>query len=214
MLTDLTVKQFLEQVASGEAVPGGGCVAALSAALSAGLSQMVCLLTVGRKGNAPALDDKMSALTGEAAAVRATLISAIDRDAAAYTAVMNAYRLPKASDEEKRLRHEAIQEALKEAARVPLSVAEMCADLLKLAKAVVSEGNKNALSDGLVAALTARAGMIGALYNVRINLMSIEDSAFRDDTARKVAMLEKEATEGEYDVLAAAASRVTMEKGG
>ncbi len=214
MLTDLTVKQFLEQVASGKAVPGGGCVAALSAALSAGLSQMVCLLTVGRKGNAPALDEKMTALVDEAAAVRSTLIDAVDRDAAAYTAVMNAYRMPKASDAEKRLRHEAIQEALKEAARVPLSVAETCADLLELAKTVVSEGNKNALSDGLVAALTARAGMIGALYNVRINLISIEDSAFRDDMAKRVAILEKEVTEGEYDVLAAAASRVTMEKGG
>ncbi len=214
MLTDLTVKQFLERVASGEAVPGGGCVAALSAALSASLSQMVCLLTAGRKGNAPALDEKMKALVDEAAAVRAALITAIDRDAEAYTAVMNAYRMPKASDAEKKLRHETIQEALKEAARVPLSVAEACADLLKLAKAVVSEGNKNALSDGLVAALSARAGMVGALYNVRINLMSIEDHAFRDDTAKKVAMLEKEAAEGEYDVLTAAASRVTMEKGG
>ena len=205
MLVDLTIKQFLERVASGEPVPGGGSVAALAAALSASLSEMVARLTLGRKSD-PALDEKMSGLIDEASRLRTRLVSDVDGDSDAYAAVMKAYRMPKGTDEEKDVRKAAVRHALKNAARVPLSVAEAGIALLKLAGTAVAEGNSSAVTDGLVAALTARSAVIGALYNVRINLASIDDSAFREDMARRVDTLEKEAVKMEKDLLSLAES--------
>jgi formiminotetrahydrofolate cyclodeaminase len=205
VLVDLTIKQFLERVASGEPVPGGGSVAALAAALSASLSEMVARLTLGRKSD-PALDEKMSGLIDEASRLRTRLVSDVDGDSDAYAAVMKAYRMPKGTDEEKDVRKAAVRHALKNAARVPLSVAEAGIALLKLAGTAVAEGNSSAVTDGLVAALTARSAVIGALYNVRINLASIDDSAFREDMARRVDTLEKEAVKMEKDLLSLAES--------
>ncbi len=205
MLIDLTIKQFLERVASGEPVPGGGSVAALIAALSASLSEMVARLTLGKKGD-PALDEKMSALIDAASRLRARLIDDVDRDSDAYASVMEAYRMPKGSDEEQNVRKAAVQDALKDAARVPLSVAEAGIALLKLARTAVMGGKSSAITDGLVAALIARSAVIGALYNVRINLASISDIAFREDFARRADALEEEAAEMERDILSLAGS--------
>jgi len=205
VLIDLTIKQFLERVASGEPVPGGGSVAALIAALSASLSEMVARLTLGKKGD-PALDEKMSALIDAASRLRARLIDDVDRDSDAYASVMEAYRMPKGSDEEQNVRKAAVQDALKDAARVPLSVAEAGIALLKLARTAVMGGKSSAITDGLVAALIARSAVIGALYNVRINLASISDIAFREDFARRADALEEEAAEMERDILSLAGS--------
>lgn len=205
MLIDLTIKQFLERVASGAPVPGGGSVAALTAALSASLSEMVARLTLGKKGD-PALDKKMSTLIDAASRLRTTLASDVDRDSDAYASVMKAYRMPKGSDEERSVRKAAVRHALKDAARIPLSVAEAGITLMKLAGTAVMEGNSSAVTDGLVAALTARSAVIGALYNVRINLASIDDMAFREDLARQADSLEKEAIEMERDLLSLAKS--------
>jgi len=205
VLIDLTIKQFLERVASGEPVPGGGSVAALIAALSASLSEMVARLTLGKKGD-PALDEKMSALIDAASRLRARLIDDVDRDSDAYASVMEAYRMPKASDEEQNVRKAAVQDALKDAACVPLSVAEAGIELLKLACTAVAAGNSGAVTDGIVAVLTARSAVIGALYNVRINLASINDEGFRDDLAHRADSLEKEAFAIETDVLSLAGS--------
>lgn len=205
MLIDLTIKQFLERVASGEPVPGGGSVAALIAALSASLSEMVARLTLGKKGD-PALDEKMLALIDAASRLRARLIDDVDRDSDAYASVMGAYRMPKGSDEEQNVRKAAVQDALKDAARVPLSVAEAGIALLKLARTALMGGKSSAITDGLVAALIARSAVIGALYNVRINLASISDIAFREDFARRADVLEEEAAEMERDILSLAGS--------
>ena len=150
MLVDLTVRELLERVASGEPVPGGGSIAALGAALAAGLAEMVAHLTIGRQDD-PALDREMHDLIDRARALRSDLTRAVDQDSEAYGKVMEAYRRPKTTDEEKRLRSEAIQEALKEAARVPLTVAEMGVEILGLAGVAVNKGNRNAVTDGLVA---------------------------------------------------------------
>ena len=205
MLIDLTIKQFLERVASGEPVPGGGSVAALTAALSASLSEMVARLTLGKKGD-PALDEKMLALIDAASRLRARLIDDVDRDSDAYASVMGAYRMPKGSDEEQNVRKAAVQDALKNAARVPFSVAEAGITLLKLARTALMGGKSSAITDGLVAALIARSAVIGALYNVRINLASISDIAFREDFARRADALEEEAVEMERDILSLAGS--------
>jgi methenyltetrahydrofolate cyclohydrolase len=210
VFAELSIREFLEKVGSGEPVPGGGSVAALAAGLSASLTRMVAMLTKGRKADA-VLEEKMRSLIEKSTQLEARLLSAIDEDSAAYARVMDAYRLPKARDDEKEFRQNAIQQALKGAALVPLSVAAMGVELLLLADIAVKEGNKNAATDGLVGALMARSGVLGALYNVRINLSSISDKGFVSDLAAKVARLEREAMQKESEIIAFAARM--MEKG-
>jgi methenyltetrahydrofolate cyclohydrolase len=210
VFAELSVREFLSKVGSGEPVPGGGSVAALAVGFSASLTRMVAQLTRGRKADA-ALDEKMGFLIEKSSQLEARLLSAIDEDSAAYARVMDAYRLPNASDDEKKIRQHAIQDALKGAALVPLSVAEMGVELLLLAEIAVKEGNKNAATDGLVGALMARSGVLGALYNVRINLVSITDDAFSSELKAKVARLEGQTLEKESEIIAFA-SRM-MEKG-
>ena len=211
MLTELTVKEYLERVSSGEAVPGGGSVAALTGALSAALSRMVCLLTTDRGQGGP--DEHMRALATIASDLGTFLTGAVDADADAYLGVVTAYRMAKASTEEAAARTAAIQEALKQAALVPLSVAEACAALMEVAGSVIVQGNRNALSDGVVAALCARTGILGALWNVRVNLASIKDEVFCDSMREKAAALERTADEGERAALAAAPLTLDPGKG-
>jgi formiminotetrahydrofolate cyclodeaminase len=205
VLVDLPIKSFLEKVASGEPVPGGGSVSALCGALSSALSEMVARLTTG-KTNDKALDSKMSQIIEIASHIRVKLVENIDRDSDAYTAVMKAYRMAKDTDVEKRSRQHAIQEALKEATRVPLSVADMGIRLLDLAESLIREGNQNAVTDAAVAALIARSAVIGAVFNVRINLLSIKDATFRDSAKRQAEQLEEKAMEKEKDILVLATS--------
>jgi formiminotetrahydrofolate cyclodeaminase len=200
MFADLTIKEFLEKVASGEPVPGGGSVAALAGALSAALSRMVGGLTLGRSDD-HARDERMSALMERASLLQTRLVEAIDRDSNAYAGVLDAYRMAKGTEEEKVLRTEAVQDALKGAALVPLSVAEMGLELLSLSGTAVREGNRNAVTDGLVAALMARAAVMGALFNVRINIVSIKDEGFSTELAEKAKRLKKEAAHEEKALL-------------
>jgi formiminotetrahydrofolate cyclodeaminase len=110
--------------------------------------------------------------------LQTTLAELIERDAAAYTQVLAAYRLPKVSEDEKATRSAAIQAALKQAARTPLEIAAACAEVLGLAGEVAELGIPSAASDAAVAALLAHAGLRGAALNVAVNLESIKDSEF------------------------------------
>ena len=204
MLSDLTVKEFLARVQSDEPVPGGGSVAALAGALAAGLSGMVAGLT--RKPGDDILEDRMATVIEKASSLRYRLTADIDRDSDAYGAVMNAYRMAKGTEEEKSARSKAIQAALEEAARVPLSVAEAGVELLTIAEFVVTEGNPNAVTDGAVAALMARSSVLAALLNVRINLSSIKDESLVSIMRAKADELEKKATEKEWEILSLADS--------
>jgi formiminotetrahydrofolate cyclodeaminase len=177
MLADLTVSELLEKTAAGTPVPGGGSLSAMTAAMGAALAQMVAGLTAGRKAFT-AVTPEMTELAEKARRLRRDLLADMDRDAAAYTAVMDAFRLPRETAEEKSHRTEAIQQATREAARVPLAVAEKALDVMMLAGTAVAKGNPNAISDGAVGAMLARAALQGALFNVKINLRDIRDEAF------------------------------------
>lgn len=203
MLADLKIKQYLERAAAGTAVPGGGSVAALNAALAAGLTEMVANLTVGKKGY-EAVEEKMRNIARQAADLRQALTVAIDTDAEAYGEVMDAYKLPQETEDQKQLRREKIQEAFKLAARVPLEVATHAARVLGLAEKAIDSGNKNAVSDGLVAAMNARTATLAALYNVKINLASIEDDEFVKKLAAEVNRLEKRVAAREKEILSRA----------
>jgi methenyltetrahydrofolate cyclohydrolase len=179
-------------------------VAALNAALAAGLTEMVANLTIGKKGY-EAVEAEMKTLAEKASQLRAKLTAAIDKDADAYTEVMAAYKLPKATDEETAVRQQKIQDAIKHAALVPLAVARDALAVIELAGLAIGKGNKNAASDGAVAAMNARTGALAAIYNVKINLGSIDDDSFAVKLAREVKELETQVVEKENEALSCVA---------
>ncbi len=187
-LAAMSLVDFCAELASDSPAPGGGSIAALNGALSAGLSAMVGNLTHGKKGY-EAVRDEMEIVAEKAQPLKDFFIEAIDKDTEAFNGLMAAFALPKKSDEEKRLRQEAIDEATKDATLIPFSVLEKSLALAELALAVSQKGNRNSLSDAGVAGLTAAACAEGALYNVLINTQEMAPGSFRDDTrsrARKI----------------------------
>jgi len=199
-LADLSIKEFLAKTASGSPVPGGGSIAALSAAIAASLSEMVANLTIGKKGY-EATEEKMKDITKDAADYRNKLIKDIDRDSKAYDDVLAAFRLPKGNEQEQHIRKQAIQKALKNASLVPLDVAKDAFKIIELAEEVVKYGNKNAVTDGAVAVMMARTAVLSALYNVKINLSSIKDIDFVEKIRKDVTSLESEIENKERKIL-------------
>ena len=200
MLANLNIIDFLEKTASSDPVPGGGSIAALSAAVAASLAEMVANLTIGKKEYA-AVEAEMKTISTEASQYRDKLIKDIDKDSDAYKQVMSAFKLPKGSEKERKLREQAIQKGLKQASRVPLNVAEDAFKIIGLAGKVVKRGNKNAVTDGAVAAMMARTAVLSALYNVKINLGSIKDNSLVDEVSKQVKYLEAEIEGKEKEVL-------------
>lgn len=180
-----SVSRFLDELGSDRPTPGGGTGAAVAGAMGAALVQMLAELTLGRKKYAQH-EELMKAIADQAAAERATLLALAEKDAAAYDAVGAAFKLPKATDEEKAARQEAIQAAMKGACEVPLEVMQHCLEVIGLAKNAVARGNVNAASDGAAGAELCRAGMRIASYNVKINLGSIKDEAYVQHTRTRM----------------------------
>jgi Methenyl tetrahydrofolate cyclohydrolase len=177
MLIDRTVQEFLTELKSASPAPGGGSAAALTGAVGAALTLMVGNLTVG--------SDKYREVQSEVKALLATLEEQlvmlerfVDEDTAVFNQVMAAYRLPKATDEEQAARRQTVQQALKQAAALPMTVAECCLEVLDLARRMLEIGNASAASDAAVAGRLTHAAMWAAVYNVRINLGGIKDQEF------------------------------------
>ncbi len=177
MLTEKTVTKFLDELASNSPAPGGGSVAALAGALGSALTSMVCNLTIGKKKYLEA-EGEMKHILQQSENLRTMFTKLIDKDTEAFNKVMEAYGLPKETEDQKALRSAAIQGATKEAALVPLEVMKHCIDALALAKTVAHKGNTNSLSDAGVSALMIRAACESAALNVRINLNGINDEEF------------------------------------
>jgi formiminotetrahydrofolate cyclodeaminase len=185
-LPALPLTALLDRVAAPEPTPGGGSVAAIAGAFGAALAQMVAGLPRTRHNN----DEERSVLASLHAPLgdlRERLLVLADDDTAAFDRLMTALRLPKASDEDKAARRAAIQAATREATTVPLQTAVACARALDLVVTVAALGNPSASSDLLVAMGMLRAGAEGAAANVRTNLESLDDEAFRSDAATRIA---------------------------
>src|SRR5438876_1154408 len=165
-----TLDGWLDDLAGGAPVPGGGSAAALAGALAAALVAMVARLTVGRKAYA-AVQPRVAEILAEADALRAQLRRLVDDDAAAYAKVSAAYRLSK--DDPRRA--QAADEALVGAAQTPLAMARGAARLLALAQEIGTIGNRNARSDARVGEALARAALSGAVENVRVNVGSLSE---------------------------------------
>lgn len=200
MLGQMKITEFLEATASDAPVPGGGSVAALSAGISASLVAMVANLTVGKK-NYEAVNDEMAGISAKATPCLQSFVEAIDKDAESFDAVMKAFKLPKETDEEKAARTEAIQTGMKAAANVPLETAREAFKLFELIEPIVLRGNSNAVTDGAVAAMMARAAVLGAIYNVRINLGSIKDQAYVEAVTAEIDKMTEETVAIETRIL-------------
>lgn len=194
MFSDLSVNEFLAALATKEPVPGGGSGAALAGALGAALISMVCNLTIGKKGY-EAVDEEMQALLARSEAIRLELPQLLEADTQVYSQVMEAYRLPRATDEEKERREALLQQRFKEAAEVPYRIAERCAQVVQLALPAAEMGNKWAVSDAGVGALLGEAALRSALLNVDINLASIRDADYAARMRAQTATLVQEAAE-------------------
>ena len=179
-LADLSVKEFLNSVASKEPTPGGGSVAALMCANGAALTAMVARLTIGKKKYAEH-EQLMQDIIIKADELKEKFIEFIDKDALAYNGVARVFSMPKGDE-----RTTAMQEALKVAAIVPLEVVELGLEALKIVESAVGKSNENASSDLKVAGLSIESGIFSACKNVEINLKSIDDINFSVDILYKM----------------------------
>lgn len=188
----MTVAQLLAALASPNPTPGGGTAAAIAGAMGASLLVMVTGLAKSRNNT----DDEKAALAAARSAIEpiaARLPALGDADTDAFNAVMAAYKLPKASDDEKAARTRAIQEALRQATLVPLDTLRAVVDAIDQGRAVAEHGNRSAASDAGVAIGLLKAAADGAAANVRINLASLKDEAFRNATEAETSLLSAQA---------------------
>ena len=208
-LSDLTVDAFLDRLASSDPAPGGGSAAGLAAAMGAGLVAMVAELTLGRPAYAEH-EDLASDLRDAARARKDQLLALAEEDAVGYDAVVTARRMPKESEAEREARAFALRSAMVEAARVPMQIALVAAEVLEMAERIAPVGNRNAVSDAGVAAQLAAAGLRGALLNVRINLPYLaEDEPLRLSAPAEIDRLDAFATVHERAALGAVDERLT-----
>ena len=202
-----SLDQFLKALGSSAPTPGGGAASALVGALAAALAEMVARLTVGRPKYA-AVDERAQAVLRETQRLRGELLALVDDDARAYGGVAAAYALPKGTDDERRVRDEAIQSALVAAMPPPLQIMERGGDVLRLADEIAEIGNPSVASDAGCAALLGEAAVRAAGLNVMANVVLLRDELIAGDARKRVAALEAQAAELREQALATV--RATM----
>jgi len=173
-ITQTSVDEFLDRLASSAATPGGGSAAAIMGAMGAALVSMVCNVSIGKKACA-ASEPELLAIRAESERLRARLTAMVADDIAAFDALMTAYKLPKASADEQGRRAAAIQTSLTRATEVPLDCARACAEVIVLARRAAEHGYKGVISDAGVGVLSAHAALRSAALNVYINAPALHD---------------------------------------
>jgi glutamate formiminotransferase/formiminotetrahydrofolate cyclodeaminase len=192
-------KTFLDNLSAATPAPGGGCAAAYAGAMGAALVAMMAGLTIGKKKYIE-VEALAKIILAEAETLRAELIAAVAEDAAAFEAVMAAFKLSNDSPVQEKLRAGEIEKATLTAAKVPLSVAVKAARVMELAAQIVAIGNLNAISDGASGVAMARAALAAAGYNVRINLNSLADKTAGVKLLSELIQLEARAKELEVEI--------------
>ena len=199
-LTALTVKGFADETLRESPAPGGGSVAAYMGALGAALGTMVANLSAHK----PGWDDRweeFSRWADKGVELEAELLHLVDEDTEAFNRIMAAFGMPKNTDEDKRLRSEAIQKATLFAAQVPLETMKASFKAFEICKAMAETGNPNSVSDAGVGALAARAAVLGAGLNVKINASSLKDKAQAEALINEANNLMAEADKAEREVM-------------
>lgn len=199
-LIDLTVKGFADETARESPAPGGGSVSAYMGALGASLGTMVANLS----SHKPGWDDRwdeFSLWAERGIHIESELLHLVDEDTEAFNRIMSAFGMPKGTDEEKRLRSEAIQQATLFAARVPLETMKASLKVFELCREMVEKGNPNSVSDAGVGALAARSAVIGAGMNVKINASSLKDKEMAQSLIAEADAIIAKAVAAEADII-------------
>ncbi len=184
MNLDKTIKSYFEEIASSAPTPGGGNVSAFSGALACNLGIMVCNLTIGKKKYLE-VEEEIKDLSFQLESFKDKFLQLATEDNEAFENVMKAFKLPKDTDEQKKIRTEKIEEATVNAAVIPSQVIKVCRNVIPLLNTVAEKGNQNSVSDAGVAASLIATAAQGAYLNVMINCSSMNDKE------KGHAMLEK-----------------------
>ena len=199
-LADMTITEFANETASESPAPGGGSVSACMGALGAALGTMVANLSAHKKG----WDDRWEEFSDWAEKGKQyhnRLLALIDEDTQAFNGIMTAFGLPKSTEEEKQIRHAAIQSATKNAMEIPFQVMQTAYGAMEMIKAMAEIGNPNSVSDAGVGALALRAAVMGAGLNVKINASGLDDKIYVAEMQAKADELEQKADEMEKAIL-------------
>ena len=200
-LIDMTCRDFADETASESPAPGGGSISAYLGALGASLGTMVANLSSHKAG----WDDRWQEFSDWAVKgqqIKEELLTLVDEDTASFNKVMDAFALPKTTDEEKAARSAAIQQATKYATEVPLRTMQRSYDAFEIIKAMAADGNPNSVSDAGVGALCARSAVMGAFLNVKINAAGIKDRDYAETMIAQGAEIERQAIQAESEILA------------
>jgi len=184
MFEEQKLSEFLNVLSSNAPTPGGGSASALSGTVGASLVAMVANLTIGKKKYAD-VEAEMKEVLLKAIGLRDEMGALIEEDARSFDAVMVAFKMPKETDEEKRVRREKIEEATKVATETPLRVMRKCLEGMNLCSVVAEKGNANSISDAGVASLQFKTAAKGAMLNVLINLPGIKDESFKEKAKKE-----------------------------
>ena len=199
-LVSMPLNDFADETASESPAPGGGSIAAYIGSLGISLATMVANLSSHKKG----WDDRWEEFSNWAEKgqqYKDELLRLVDADTKAFNGIIHAMSLPKGTDEEKKIRAAAIQNATKVAIEVPFKVMQTSYDSMEVIKAMAETGNPNSVSDAGVGALCARSAVMGAFMNVRINASGCEDKSFIDDVLKRGKEIEDKAKVKEAEIL-------------
>ncbi len=200
-LVNMKLTAFADETASESPAPGGGSISAYAAVLGVSLATMVANLSASKKGWESRWEE-FSKCAEKGQQLKNQLMSLVDEDTAAFNKIMEAFKLPKGSDEEKNIRKQAISDATRYAIEIPLKVMKLAHRSLPVIKAMVETGNPNSVTDAGVGALCARAAVIGAGLNVKVNSAGFEDKAFTEAALKEAEYLEAETIAFEKEILA------------
>lgn len=199
-LVDLSLKAFADETASESPAPGGGSIAAYVGSLGISLGTMVANLS----SHKPGWDERWEEFSNYAEAgqnLKNKLLYLVDEDTNAFNKIMDAFKLPKTTDEEKQIRKKAIQYASKYAIEIPFQVMELSLQSMEIIKAMTEIGNPNSVTDAGVGALCARTAVMGAYLNVKINASGLDDKAYVEEILAKGKVIEEKAQILENEIL-------------
>ena len=203
----MTLTEFADETASESPAPGGGSISAYMGALGAALGSMVANLSSHKRGWDERWEE-FSDWAEKGKAYQTELMKLVDEDTNAFNRIMDAFGLPKKTEAEKAARQQAVQEATRYATEVPFKTMRLCYECMSVAKAMAETGNPNSVTDAGVGALAARAGVMGAFLNVKINAAGLEDKAFAADIIRQGEAIAEKASQLEAEILEIVNSKI------
>jgi len=183
-LISMSIKDFCDELSTDSPAPGGGSVAALSGSIAASLVSMVANLTFGKKGYEK-YNDEVDDIASNSQKIKDIMLGLIDLDTEAFNYYMEVFKMPKKSEEEKRIRDEKLKEATKKAIDVPLKTLETIKELLPYLEKITQKGNVNSISDAGVSALNLLSCAEGAYMNILINLKNLTDENYKNNIREK-----------------------------